>query len=126
MPHYVNGHSRYRTASIKKWFLNTCIQSLPFNLIPTSTIRDLSHEKHLLEQWLIGVLALMDSQLLVLSKGLLATFKSALFNKSSLVWREKSKNRSQENSLKINILWRLYTCYLLPLSYHQGLSYHQP
>ena len=37
--------------------------------------------KYLLEQWLVGVLALVGFQLLMFLKGLLTTFKTALFSK---------------------------------------------
>lgn len=40
--------------------------------------------KYLLEQWLVGVLALVGFQLLMFLKGLLTTFKTALFSKRSV------------------------------------------
>jgi len=61
-----------------------------------------------LEQRLIGVLALMDSQLLVFLKGLLTTFKSALFNKGSLVWRKIKEPFTREFPQDKHIVETLY------------------
>lgn len=47
-----------------------------------------THIKYLLEEWFVGMLALMDFQLLMFLKGLLTTFKTALFSKGLLVLRK--------------------------------------
>ena len=102
MPQYIRGHRPYNSTG-KRWLRNcfwACACHLCILILCLPELEEVfTHAKYLLEQWLVGVLALVGFQLLMFLKGLLTTFKTALFSRGLLVL-EKIKEQFIAESFK--------------------------